>query len=280
MDLKGRTAIVTGSGRGIGRAIALEFARQGANVVCCARREAEVRETAMLAEKEGGSALAVPTDVSKKSQVDRLVQATLKVYGGVDVLFNNAAAFRALGGLWEVDRDVWWSDVTTNVLGPMLCAQAVLPHMMKRDEGVVINMNGGGSVVPLPGGSGYGSSKACLMRLTETWAKELERVGSHVYVIAIGPGFVRTETTELQMTDPKGVEWIPSSKEAILKGETRPPEDCAKATVWMLKVLCPEMNGRIFQTGMDYDEIARRAAEIKAKDLYVMRLKKNGLGGF
>ncbi|MHC4711862.1 MAG: SDR family NAD(P)-dependent oxidoreductase [Planctomycetota bacterium] len=274
MELEGKTAIVTGSGRGIGRAIALEFARQGANVVCCARRENEVAETVGMIEAEGGAALSVRCDVADKGEVDNLVEKAVERFGGVDVLFNNAASFRSLGAVWEVDPDEWWGDVTTNVLGPMLCARAVLPHMMKRNEGVIINMYGGGAVVPLPGGSGYGCSKAALLRLTDTLAGELEREGYSIYVVSIGPGFVRTETTEYQCTNPLGVKWIPSSKEAIEAGETRPPEDCARSAVWMLRVLCPEMNGRIFDTGMDFDDVARRAGEMKEKALRLLRLNK------
>lgn len=274
MELKGRTAIVTGSGRGIGRALAVEFARQGANVVICARREGDLSETAAIIAKEGGSVLSVPTDVSKRAQVDRLVRKTIKAFGRIDVLFNNAASFRALGAVWEVDPETWWRDVTTNDLGPFLCTRAVLPHMMKTDEGVIINMNGGGALTYLTGGSGYGCSKAFLLRLTETLAKELEKEGSNVIVVAIGPGFVHTETTELQRVDPMGVKWIPSSKEALDAGKSRPSEDCAKATVRMLRNITKEMRGRVFEVDTDFDEIARRAKEIAEKDLYVMRLKK------
>ncbi len=274
MELDGRTAIVTGSGRGIGRAIALEFAREGANVVCCARREKEVAETVAMIEAEGGAGLAVRADVSKEKDVENLAARALERFGRIDVLFNNAASFRALGAVWEVDVDDWWGDVTTNFLGPMLCCRAVLPHMMKRNEGVIINMYGGGAVVPLPGGSGYGCSKAALLRFTDTLAGELAREGHRILVVAMGPGFVRTETTEYQTTNPLGVKWIPSSKEAIDAGDTRPPEDCAKSSVALLRVLSAEMHGRIFDTGMDFDDVARRAKEIKEKDLRVMRMRK------
>lgn len=274
MDLKGKTAIVTGSGRGIGRALAVEFARQGANVVCCARREHEVAETLSLIHAAGGAGLAVQADVTDKFDVARLVSTAIETYGQVDVLFNNAASFKAYGALWEFDPDAWWGDITTNVLGPMLCSRAVLPSMMARDSGVIINMNGGGAIVPLPGGSGYGSSKACLLRLTEAWAKELERAGSRVMVLSIGPGFVHTETTHIQTTDPLAVKWIPSSKQAIEAGECRPPEDCAKATMRMLRCLTPEMNGRIFEVNTDFERIAAESAKIKEQDLYVLRLKK------
>lgn len=274
MELRGRTAIVTGSGRGIGRAIAVEFARQGANVVICARRKSNLAETARIIRKEGGSVLAVPTDVTRAAQVTRLVGKALAEFGGIDVLFNNAASFRSFGAPWEADPRLWWRDVEVNTLGPFLMARAVLPHMLERNEGVVINMNGGGALTYLTGGSGYGCSKAFLLRWTETLAKELEKEKSEVIVVAIGPGFVHTETTELQRRDKLAIKWIPSSKELLDAGKSRPPEDCAKAAVWMLRRLCPEMHGRIFEVDTNFGEIAARAAEIKEKDLYVMRLRK------
>ncbi len=271
MELKGKTAIITGSGRGVGRALALEFARQGANVVCCARRENEIRQTVALLEKEGGHGLAVPADVTQKDQVENMAAETLKHFHQIDILFNNAGSFQAIGGIWEIDPEVWWHDVTVNLRGPMLCCQAVLPQMMKRDTGIIINMNGGGSGSPLPGGSGYGCSKVALMRLTDGLAKELERVGSSILVFGMGPGFVRTEMTELQVKTPEGRKWIPSSKEAIDAKRDRPPEDCAKSTVELIRIACPELSGRIFGAGTDFAEIAKRTSEIKEKDLFVIR---------
>jgi NAD(P)-dependent dehydrogenase (short-subunit alcohol dehydrogenase family) len=125
--------------------------------------------------------------------------------------------------------------------------------------------------VPLPGGSGYGSSKAAMLRLTETLARELERVGSKVLVVALGPGFVRTEMTMLQVTQEAGRRWIPGSGEALDAGKDRPPEDCARSAVELLRILGPELNGRIFDTGADFAAIAKRAAEIKEKNLCVLR---------
>ena len=273
MELNDRTAIVTGSGRGVGRALALEFARQGADVVCCARREHEIRETVALLEKEGGSGLAVPADVTKKDQVENMVAETMDRFGRIDVLFNNAGSFWAIGSVWEVDPDTWWHDVTVNLRGPMLCCRAVLPHMMARDEGIIVNMSGGGAGGPMPGGTGYSCSKAALLRLTDGLAKELEGEGSSVLVLGMGPGLVRTEMTEFQANSPEGLKWLPSTRESFEKGRDRPPEDCARATVELIRIACPELNGRVFGASTDFADIAKRAAEIRDKDLHVLRFR-------
>lgn len=248
MELAGRSVIVTGAGRGIGRALALQFGRSGARVACCARRAHEIEETVRLIQAEGGSALAIPTDVTVREHVQHMVATVLSEFGSVEVLFNNAGSFGALGGVWEVDPDRWWHDVTVNLLGVMLCCQAVLPHMMARNEGLIINMLGGNQI---PGGTGYSCSKVGVSRLTELMAREQEMEGTSVLVVGMGPGFVHTEMTDYQISSPEGQKWLPSSKEAIEAGHDLSPERCAETTVELVRAACPAINGRSFGAGMD-----------------------------
>ena len=128
MKVDGLSAIITGSSIGIGRAIAVELARRGAQVVCTARSEARLRETVDAIKSEGGVALAVPTDVTDSSQVDRMAEQTLNAYGKIDVLINNAAIFNGIGGLWEVDPESWWADVKTKLYGGFSSAAAPFFH--------------------------------------------------------------------------------------------------------------------------------------------------------
>ena len=241
MELRDKTVIVTGAGRGVGRALAIAFGAEGARVVCAARREAEIAETARLVDAAGGTGLAITCDVTDREQTEALAARTLAAYGQIHVLFNNAGSFSGLGGVWEVDPEVWWRDVEVNLRGSMLCSRAVLPHMMDRGEGIIINMRGGEHI---PGGSGYSSSKVAVSRLTELMAKEQEREASGVVVIGMGPGFVRTEMTEKQLTDPQGRKWLPSSQAAIDAGRDKPPEACAAAAVALIRLACPGINGR------------------------------------
>ena len=248
MELDGRTAIVTGSGGGIGRAIALEFARSGAGVVCAARRAERLADTVRLIQDQGGSALAVPTDITDPDQVRRMVSAALERFGRIDVLFNNAGSFGSIAGVWESDPRAWWGDVTVNLFGAFLCTRAVLGHMMERDEGIIISMDGGRPT----GGTGYACGKAGLMELSRVLIAELRAAGSSIMVFNAGPGLVRTEMTELQANSPAGRKWIPSTKESFDAGSTRRPEEIARAAVKMITAARPELTGTYFTPDTDF----------------------------
>ncbi|MHC4873377.1 MAG: SDR family NAD(P)-dependent oxidoreductase [Planctomycetota bacterium] len=256
MDLNGKTMIVTGAGSGVGQAIALEFSRHQANVVVVGRRLERLDETVSLIEKENGAAFAVQADITDISQLDNMTTQVLEKFGAIDVIFNNAGSFSAIGSVWEIDPDLWWKDVTINLRGTMLCCRAVLPHMIERNEGIVINMAGGNQI---PGGTGYSCSKLGVGRLTELLAKELKHKNSSVMTFTMGPGFVHTEMTDVQIKTPEGQEWLPSSKDAVESGKARAPEDCAKAAVRLIKAACPELCGGTYGPDADFDsEIEKR----------------------
>ena len=273
MELAGKTAVVTGAGTSVGRALALEFARAGANAVCCGRRKEKLQETVRLIEENGGSALAVPTDVSDWSEVRSMVDAVLQRFSRIDLLFNNAGSFRFVGPLWEADPEEWWADVRTNLLGSMQCCRAVLPHMIERNSGILINMDGGGgSLGPNIGGSAYGCSKAAICRFTEGLARELEREGHGILAFCMMPGFVRSEMTDSLTATPERLKW---QRHVIgMRGSPAefPADACAKATMELLRIAGPELNGRIFYVDTDFQRIGKNKSVIQQEDLYVLHL--------
>ena len=256
MDIQEKVVIVTGAGSGVGRALALEFGRNGARVVAAARRHDRISETAAAIEAEGGTAIAVKTDVTDIGQVEHMVSRSLDAFGQIDVIFNNAGSFAALGAVWEVDPDLWWNDVTVNLRGTMLCCRAVLPSMLQRNSGIIINMTGGNQI---PGGTGYSCSKVAVTRFTELLAKELKHKETSVPAFTMGPGFVLTEMTDFQIQEPAGLEWLPSSKEAVAQGRDRPAEDCALATMELIRVACPELSGGLFGPDTDFADALRNS---------------------
>ena len=188
MRLKGQTAIVTGGGRGIGRAICLSLAGEGANIVIVARTEREIRETARLVEKEGRKALAVKTDIRNEEEVIDMVSKAMNAFGRIDILVNNAGvAYRKY--LVETSTEEYDEIMDTNVKGMFLCTKYALPHLLRRGEGRIVNMSSGAGKHGIPKLSIYCASKFAVIGFTESLAYE---VGGGLQVYAVCPAGVNT----------------------------------------------------------------------------------------
>ena len=170
MQLDGKIALITGAGRGIGRAIAAAYAKEGAKLALAARTAAELDETARQVEALGATACAIPTDVTDQQQVEAMVAKTLDCYPTIDILVNNAGIVGPVGPLQDNDISHWVQTIQLNVIGVFLCCRAVLPTMLTRNSGKIVNMSGvGGRNL-----SAYGASKAALVDITETLYQELQ----------------------------------------------------------------------------------------------------------
>ena len=189
--LKGQTAIVTGASRGIGKAIAVMFASEGANVVVTARTEHAIDDLAGRIVQSEGSALAVTADLSIDSDLQRIADETLANYGRIDILVNNAGIIHPRINLVDFDFELWRNVVAVNLEAVALLTALCLPSMMQRNYGKVINISSIGGRKGSKGRSAYRATKAALINLTESVAAETKPYGIDVNCIC--PGGVDTE---------------------------------------------------------------------------------------
>jgi 3-oxoacyl-[acyl-carrier protein] reductase len=256
-ELAGKVALVTGGGRGIGARIAAELAEAGMQVAVAARSSAQTDE---VAREVGG--IAIEADVADASSVARMVGEVERELGAVDVLVNNAGISGASNArpIWEEDPADWWHVFEVNVLGTYLCCRAVVPKMVSRGAGRIINLGSGAAYLPMPpgvGGTAYGPSKAALYRFGELLAGQLE--GRGVFVFTISPGLVRTEMTKWLSEDSP---WTP-------------PELAPRLVRVLASGRADRLAGRYLHAEHDdIEDLIQRADEIRERDLSAIRLRR------
>ena len=217
VSLRGRTAIVTGGGSGIGRGIALALAQEGARTVVCGRRREPLEQTLLALQQSGGEGLAVQADVSNADDVARLVQTATERYGSVDVLVNNAGVGGG-GTIHDHDIETWDRVMAINLRGPFLTARAALPLMRERGRGHIVHISSESGLEYYPGNGAYGVSKHALNALGEFIQRENQAYGIRVDTIC--PGMVVSEMTQ-------GAAGLDRTK-------CLTPEDIADLVVWLL----------------------------------------------
>ena len=194
--LTGRTALVTGGGRGIGKAVALAYARAGADVALIARTAAEIEQTAHEIETMGRRALALPTDVRSPEQVQQAVSAMQSAWGGVTILFN-AAGLRAVAPSEELPLDQWQAVLEVNLTGSFLCSQAVFPAMQAAGYGKIIMVGSMQAHAGAPYRAAYIASKTGLLGLTRALGVEWASLGINVNMLS--PGYFDTDIIRHQI---------------------------------------------------------------------------------
>ena len=215
--LDGRIAIVTGSSSGIGKAIALTFAQEGATVVVAARRKRLCEQVAAHIQERGSEALAIPTDVADEAQVERMIAQTVKQYGRLDILVNNAGII-AGGRIAETTTRAFDEVINTNLRGTFFCCRAGFRQMKKNGGGIIINMSSVAGVQAWAGTGTYSASKHGIMALTKALAEEGR--AHHIKVSAICPGAVADELVD-----------APPGK--IERSEKISPYDIAETAVYL-----------------------------------------------
>ena len=231
MPLEGKVALVTGASRGLGRAIALAFAGEGAALALCARREEALQQVAGEVRRLGRRVLAVPADVRSPRDLERLVALTLERFGRVDILVNNASELgpTPLPYLADYPTAAFDDVLQVNVVAPFRLTQALIGGMLLRDQGVIINVTSDAAITGYPGWGAYAVSKAAIEGLTRTWAAELAHTGIRIH--AVDPGDMDTDMHRAAIPDAD-------------RSELARPDNVARAFVRLVTTRDPDSAGR------------------------------------
>jgi NAD(P)-dependent dehydrogenase (short-subunit alcohol dehydrogenase family) len=255
-ELTGQVALVTGAGRGFGRAIALRLAEEGAAVTVTARTRAQLDETVALIAAAGGRAHAVAADVTDRAQVERVVTETRERFGGLSLLVNNAGVPDPFGPIWTVDPDAWWNAQAVHIRAPVLFMRASLAAMVAAKAGRVIIVSAAAAHRTAPYLSAYCVGKTAQARLAQLVAAETKDHG--VSVFAMDPGFVFTELANQTMTSPDAQRWLPGmvqrlkERQALADGD-RDLARCAQRCVDLASGRYDALSGSYMELEDDLD---------------------------
>jgi 3-oxoacyl-[acyl-carrier protein] reductase len=221
--LDGKVAVITGGGRGIGRAIGKLLASHGCRVVI-AQRDAESGErTRQEIEAAGGTAVFVQTDVSRRESIENMVRETVQTFGRIDILVNNAAKLGANGHFLALEQQEWDLVLATNLTGVFVCSQAVARVMAQNGGGAIINVTSSNAFIPQPGCAAYGAAKGGVEILTRSMATDLAPY--HIRVNAIAPGPIQSRSPD---DEP------PRESDSTLLGRIGLPKEVAEATLFLV----------------------------------------------
>ncbi len=236
-NLAGQSAIVTGAGRGLGRNIAQTLARAGAKIACIDVDETTLAETVSGIEAEGGTAVAMTCDVTDSDRVSETVAQVIETFGGLDILVNNAGITRDTL-LMRMKDDQWDSVIAINLRGTFLFTRAATRPMMKKRRGRIINLASVSGLTGNPGQANYSASKAGVIGLTRTVAREL--ASRNITVNAIAPGFILTE-----MTAKLGEEILAEIRKQVPLGRLGDPQDVADAVLFLASDAADFITGHV-----------------------------------
>jgi 3-oxoacyl-[acyl-carrier protein] reductase len=233
----GKTIIITGAASGIGRAAALIFARERANVVCADLNEARARETAAMVNGKGSQALALKVDVTRRGEVNNMVERTIAAFGSVQFLFNSAGAAIRRSKFLDIDDALMEKTFSLNVNGTLYGMQAVLPYMLKNKLGVIVNM---ASMAHRRGGPGssvhYAAAKGAVVSMTLGVAREFATQG--IRALSISPGPIKTPFQDAAQSSPELVQRFLEDVPMKRFGE---PEEIGELVLFMCSDACPFM---------------------------------------
>ena len=272
MRLENKVALITGAGRGIGRAIALAYAGEGANLALAARSLDELSETAQAAQSLGASTCVVSVDVTDQAAVAGMARQVEENLGRIDILVNNAGIVGPIGALEDNDVDAWVRTIQVNLVGTYLCCRAVIPVMAEGGGGRIINLSGSGSTSAPYHLSAYGSSKAAIIRLTEILSLEL--ADKNIQVNALGPGSIHTRMWEeiTGQAQAVGDTDLYEFGLQVTGGGGASIDRAAELAVWLASDASDGLSGRLIHAvADDFPSLTPKIPQIMASDMYTLR---------
>jgi 3-oxoacyl-[acyl-carrier protein] reductase len=274
MKLQNINALITGASQGLGKAIAEQFLREGANVVICARSESDLSATRneLAAKFPAQKVVAKTCDVSDESQVNELVAFALRELGSLQALVLNAGIYGPMGPTESVPLDEWRRAMDINLFGVLLPSRAIIPHFKKAGKGKIVVLSGGGATNPLPNISAYAASKAAVVRLMETLALELK--SSHVDVNAIAPGALATRLVDEVLAagaEKVGATFFEKNKTWKENGAV-PLELGASLAVYLASAESDGITGKLISAQWDpWKDLQKYRDELAKSDIYCLR---------
>jgi NAD(P)-dependent dehydrogenase (short-subunit alcohol dehydrogenase family) len=233
----GKTIVITGAASGIGAATALIFAREGANIVLADINKEKADEVAAAVKKLGAGALAVALDVTDRAAVDKMVKAAVAKFGVIDFLFNSAGAAGRRASFLEIDQTLWEQTFALNSTGVFNCMQAVLPHMLSHDAGVIVNVASQSHKRGGPGASiHYAAAKGAVVTMTMGVAREF--AGQGIRALSISPGPIDTPFQAAAETPP---EFIEKARADVPMGRFGRPDEIGEMVLFMCSDACEFM---------------------------------------
>jgi NAD(P)-dependent dehydrogenase (short-subunit alcohol dehydrogenase family) len=274
MPIDSSVALITGGGRGLGRAFAIALAQHGFNVAVTGRTEAEISATAREITESGGRAVAIAGDVTDRQTVEQTIARTEAELGPIDLLINNAGMLRALGVVAAIDADDWWREMEVNLRGPLLYAKAVLPGMIVRRRGRIINVASAAGLQAIATGSAYCVSKAALIRLSEAIALETGAYG--IATFTIHPGTVRTpmnayihDAETVGRSAPELQQWF---RRLYADGKDTPIERPVELVLTLASGRADALSGCFLDVDNDIDALIADAEAIQRDERLRLRL--------
>ena len=237
MRLQGKVVLITGFGSGLGQAIAVRFAKEGAKVAGLSRRREAGEETLQQIHTTGGEAIFVPTDIRNATEIQAAVAEAIRSFGGLDIVVNSAG-IRLTGTATDISKEEWDAVIDTNLTGTFLISRAAIPELRRRGGGCIINISAISGIHGTPGRVAYSASKGAVVNLTEAMA--LDHAAEHIRVNCICPG-----PTETPMINIISLEQRARMDQRVPIGHIGRPEDIAEAALYLASDAARQVTGAI-----------------------------------